>query len=228
MHISSLPSSYGIGTMGKTAYEFVDFLFMSGQRFWQILPLCPTGYGDSPYQSFSSFAGNPYLIDLEILTNEGYLTEGDYNHLFWGEDNARVNYGALYTERYKVLRIAADRFKSATPEDFEKFIDENSSWLEDYAVFMALKSINNDSSWLYWEDKYRLRDSKTMDSVREEYSEEIFFWEAVQYLFYKQWKELKEYANSKGIEIIGDLPIYTAMDSADVWANPGLFNLDEN
>ena len=205
MHISSLPSPHGIGSMGKPARDFVDFLDKAGQAYWQILPVCPTSYGDSPYQSFSTFAGNPYFIDLDELCKAGYLKRKEYAGIDWESEPDRVNYEALYNKRYVVLRKAAD-----------------------YALFMALKDANGGKSWLEWDEPLKKRYDDAINIAKEEHKEDINFWIIMQYFFFKQWNELRAYANEKNIEIIGDLPIYVALDSVDVWANPGLFQLDDN
>lgn len=224
--ISSLPSPYGIGTLGAAAREFVDFLSAGGQSCWQILPVCPTGYGDSPYQSFSSYAGNPYLIDLDELASEGLLRSEEYQPLDWGSDAERVDYGLLYERRYPVLRKAAERLLSWNDVEFESFCRENAFWLEDYSLFMALKKRHNACSWFTWPRGERLREPAVMEKARRELAPEIDFWKAVQCLFFRQWKRLKAYANGKGITMIGDLPIYVSADSADVWSDPQQFQLD--
>lgn len=228
MHISSLPSPYGIGTMGKEAREFVDFLVKSEQTYWQILPICPTSYGDSPYQSFSSQAGNPYFIDLDILCKDGLLTEKECKSFQWGTKKTEIDYGILYENRYPLLKIAYSRFMKKQPKDFEEFCKQESGWLEDYALFMAIKDANDGVSWLEWPKALRFREEEALQKVRREYKEEICFYKVLQYLFYKQWRSLKMYANKKGIQIIGDVPIYVALDSADVWANPEQFYLDSD
>ena len=222
MPISSLPSPCGIGAMGKEAYKFVDFLAAGGQSCWQVLPLGPTSYGDSPYQSFSSFAGNPYFIDLDTLAEQGLLKESEYRDIHWGGDPQRVDYEALYKNRFRVLRLACARM---TGEDGPL---GQADWLEDYAMFMALKSKYGGVSWLEWPEDVRLRRPGAMEQARKELAEDITFWKRVQRLFFSQWRALKEYANGKGISIIGDLPIYVALDSADVWSNPDQFQLDGN
>ena len=225
MHITSLPGPYGVGSMGKNAYAFVDFLDKAGQTYWQILPLTPTGYGDSPYQSFSSCAGNPYLIDLDTLVEEGLLEAGEPGSVNWGTNPDRVNFGILYQERGKLLRLAYSRF---TPgEDYEAFLQENARWLGDYALFMALKEANGGKPWLEWQEPLRLREASAMEDARQTYAQQIGYQCFVQYLFDKQWKALRGYANEKGIRIIGDVPIYVPLDSADVWANHTLFQLDD-
>ena len=228
MHISSLPSPYGIGTMGKEAVKFVDFLEKAGQTYWQILPICPTSYGDSPYQSFSSFAGNPYFIDLELLCKEKLLKKAECEAVAWGSDPRRVDYGTMYHSRYTVLRKASERFLKSVPEDFAGFCEREAEWLDDYALFMALKDAHNGMAWPNWERELKFREENALAEAREEYAEDILFYKTIQYLFFKQWRALKAYANEKEIRIIGDVPIYVAGDSADVWANPTQFYLDEN
>ena len=226
MHITSLPSPYGIGTMGKTAYEFVDFLEEAGQTLWQILPLTPTGYGDSPYQSCSTFAGNPYLIDLDMLVEEGLLTPDDLEGIDWGDNDARVDFGKIYNNRLAVLRKAHARFQPT--EEFDTFRAENSDWLPDYALYMALKDHNGGAVWNRWEDPLKFRDPDAIWKARQDYREDVRFYRFIQYLFHKQWSALRAYAHEKGVQIIGDVPIYVPVDSADVWTNPDLFELDEN
>ena len=228
MPISSLPSPYGIGTLGAEAEKFAGFLAAGGQSCWQLLPVGPTSYGDSPYQSFSSFAGNPYLIDLDLLAGDGLLEPAEYQALDWGSDPERVDYGLLYAARYPVLRIACGRLLARNQPGFAAFCEEQASWLEDYALFMALKENNGGLSWLEWPEELRLRQPGALARARAELAEEVDFWKAVQYLFFGQWRAFKGHANSLGISIIGDLPIYVALDSADVWANPEQFQLDEN
>jgi len=228
--ISSIPSEYGIGTFGKESYEFVDFLKKAGQKLWQILPLGPTGYGDSPYQSFSTFAGNPYYIDLIKLTEEGYLTREECDSFDFGNNEHYVDYEKVYNARFTVLRMAWERAKLLGVEksgDYLEFVQKSSGWLEDYALYMAIKKAFGGSSFLEWEEDIRLRKPEALERYREELSEEICFYKFQQYLFAKQWRALKEYANAAGIEIVGDIPIYVAFDSADTWANPELFWLDE-
>ena len=228
MPISSIPSPYGIGTMGKQARKFVDFLVKGGQKYWQILPICATSYGDSPYQSFSSFAGNPYFIDLEYLCKDKLLTKKECESFQWGSNPKYVDYGIMYESRYALLRKAYVRFMKKKPQDFDEFCEKEKQWLDDYALFMALKDANDGQAWSKWDKDLRLRKKEAMESAKEQYAEEIRFYKMLQYLFYKQWNELKAYANEEGIEIIGDVPIYVAGDSADVWANPDQFYLDEN
>ena len=227
MHISSLYSKSGIGTMGEEARKFVDFLSDAHQTYWQILPLSQTGFGDSPYQSFSAFAGNPYLIDLDYLCKDGLLLKEDYENVDW-EMNEGINYGVLYQKRYPILKKACKKFlEKNNLDDFKKFEEEN-DWLEDYALFMTIKEKLNNISLIDWDIKYKTKDKETIDSVKKEYSDTYNFWKVVQYLFSKQWFDLKDYANKKGLQIIGDCPLYVASDSCDVFSNPKLFLLDEN
>ena len=228
MHIASLPGKYGIGTFGKEAFEFVDFLKKAGQGYWQILPLGPTSYGDSPYQSFSAFAGNPYFIDFDILNKEGLLDKKDYQGINFGNDPEKIDYALLFDKKMRVLRVAYEKSLDENKEEIEKFREENKLWLEDYALYMAIKNENELVSWQEWDEKLRLRDKKTLEEYKVKLEKEINYWVFLQYHFFKQWNKLKEYANSFGIKIIGDMPIYVAEDSADVWANPKAFLLDEN
>ncbi len=228
MHISSLPSAYGIGTMGKEARKFVDFLVKSAQTYWQVLPVCPTSFGDSPYQSFSAYAGNPYFIDLEYLVKEKLLTKKECESYDWGKNEEQVDYGLLYQNRYDLFRKAFARFVRNIPDDYYEFCEKQSHWLSDYALFMALKDKHNGIEWSKWDDALKFRNPEAMNAAREELKQEILFYQMLQYLFYQQWYALKEYANERGIKIIGDTPIYVAGDSADVWANPSLFYLNEN
>ena len=225
MHITSLPGPYGVGTMGKQAFAFVDFLKQAGQSCWQILPLTPTGYGDSPYQSCSTFAGNHYLIDLDALVDEGLLNKSEVENITWSHSDIKADFGLLYNNRLNVLRIAYSRFQGG--EAFDKFCAENSAWLPDFALFMALKSKFGGQPWYCWEDGLKFRDPDAMWNIRQELKDEIRFYDFVQFLFYKQWNALHTYAADNGIRIIGDVPIYVPMDSVDVWSNPELFQLDE-
>ena len=228
MHITSLPGPYGVGTMGKHAYEFVDFLKAAGQSCWQILPLTPTGYGNSPYQSCSAFAGNPYLIDLELLAQKGLLTRQELDAVNWGTDETRVDFGALYAHKMNVLRKAFQRHGST--EDFVRFKAENDWWLPEFAVYMVLKDHFGGKPWYAWPDDLRHWNfSAAMDAAvayggYEGYQFHCF----VQYLFFQQWDALHSYAHEKGISIIGDVPIYVPYDSVDVWIHPELFQLDHN
>ena len=226
MPIFSLPSRGGIGTFGREAFRFVDFLEKAGQKWWQILPLNPTNYGDSPYQSFSSFAGNPYFIDLELLISEGLLTEAEFYNTDFGSDKNKVDYGKLYYTRLPLLRLAFSRF---TPDEkYNEFCKKNSWWLDDYALFMALKNAHNDIAWIEWEQPLRLREQTAIDNAKEQYSNDIDFYRFVQFKFDEQWRSLKKYANAKGIGIIGDIPIYVAYDSCEVWAEPSQFQLSKS
>ena len=225
MHITSLPGPYGVGTMGKQAYVFVDFLKKAGQSKWQLLPLTPTGFGDSPYQSCSAFAGNPYLIDLEMLVEEGLLEKGELETVAWNRQEDRVDFGLLYDNRYKILRLAYDRFQDR--EALEAFSRQCCDWLPDFALFMALKDTHGGEPWYTWEEKLKHRDPNALWEARRALKESIRFYCFVQYLFYKQWEALRSYAHGAEVEIIGDVPIYVPMDSADVWSNPELFALDE-
>lgn len=224
--ISSLPSEYGIGCFDKKAYEFVDFLKSARQTYWQILPLGPTSYGDSPYQSFSTFAGNPYFIDLNELIEAGLLTKAECGAAGF-IDTEYIDYSSLYKKRYPLLRKAFAGSNITQNADFISFCGEN-KWLEDYALFMALKDFFGGVSWDKWDNGLRFRQENVLNRCRTELSEEISFYKFLQYLFFRQWHRLKKYANEKGIKIIGDIPIYVAFDSADTWANPQLFQLDEN
>ena len=227
MHISSLPSDYGIGTMGKEAYKFVDFLKSAKQKCWQILPIGPTSYGDSPYQSFSTNAGNPYFIDMDILSEEGLLKKSDYSKLDWGKDRKNVDYETIYENRFKVLKIAFEEFKKGDLSEFYDFLQKNERWISNYALFMSIKNENDGKSWLEWEDGLRKRDSHSLWEFKSSHEDDVMFWEFVQFKFFEQWNKLKKYANDNGVSIIGDIPIYVALDSADVWSHPELFQLDE-
>lgn len=229
MHISSLPGDQGIGTFGDEARKFVDFLSKAHQTYWQILPLGPTSYGDSPYQSFSTFAGNPYFIDLDYLKRDGLLMDSDYKNICWGESLERVDYATLFEKRYPVLRKASKNLmKHNNLEEYHNFLKDNEYWLEDYALFMSIKEANNNVGLDMWPKELRLKDEKALKKFSREHTEDIEFWKTIQYLFYKQFYELRNYAHSKGIYLIGDCPIYVARDSADIWANPELFDLDSD
>ncbi|MDE5907627.1 MAG: 4-alpha-glucanotransferase [Lachnospiraceae bacterium] len=224
--VTSLPSPYGIGTMGKEAFRFVDMLTDLRQKYWQVLPIGPTSFGDSPYQSFSAFAGNPYLIDLDILIEEGLLKQEEVDGYNWGIRKDDVDYALIYMNRFKVLKSAFDRF-DIKKEVFKKFCKDNKDWLEDYSLYMAIKNEKGGSEWLSWEEGLRNRDADTLAEYREQLKEQILFWMFLQYKFFEQWKALKDYANEQGIKIIGDIPLYVALDSADVWADRDQFKLDE-
>ena len=228
MHISSLPGKYGIGTFGKEAYNFVDFLNKAGQTNWQILPLGQTSYGDSPYQSFSAFAGNPYFIDFELLEEDGLVKKSDYENLDFGSNETEIDYGKLFVNRYKVLRKAYENSNNKYTKEILEFKKENKFWLEDYSLYMAVKNHFGLVSWQEWDEDIRFREEKALNHYKEILKDEIEYWTFIQFLFFKQWKALKAYANSKEVKIIGDIPIYVAEDSADVWSNPKFFNLDEN
>ena len=267
MPVSSLPSPYGIGTFGKDAYDFVTFVKECNHKYWQVLPLGPTTYGDSPYQSYSAFAGNPYFVDLDMLIEAGFLLKSEVISRDWGDgivpvnvseddavngrfgsyrdgnigDERYVSYEKIYNNRFDILRIAYNRFKAACAESkktlakglplykqFDNFVKDNTDWLEDYALFMALKSHFNNVSWGEWETDIKFRKPEAMSRYEEQLSDDIGYWKFIQFEFYLQWNALKQYANSNGIEIIGDIPIYMGYDSVDVWANQGEFQLDEN
>ncbi len=267
MPVSSLPSPYGIGTFGKDAYDFVTFVKECNHKYWQVLPLGPTTYGDSPYQSYSAFAGNPYFVDLDMLIEAGFLLKSEVISRDWGDgivpvnvseddavngrfgtyrdgnigDERYVSYEKIYNNRFDILRIAYNRFKAACAESkktlakglplykqFDNFVKDNADRLEDYALFMALKTHFNNVSWGEWETDIKFRKPEAMSRYEEQLSDDIGYWKFIQFEFYLQWNALKQYANSNGIEIIGDIPIYMGYDSVDVWANQGEFQLDEN
>jgi len=227
LHVTSLPSPYGIGTLGKCAFDFVDFLKAAGQKCWQMLPINPTGYGDSPYQALSTYAGNHYLIDLDILKKAGLLLQDEIDACLWGNNPAKTDYGLLYKQRIPLLRKAYNRFSKKNPA-YQKFVQEQNWWLEDYALFMALKRENNQAPWTDWEDAIRLRRTEALEESKARLKEEMEFHYFLQYSFYEQWNTLHAYANEQGISLIGDVPIYVPMDSADVWSAPDNFQLDEN
>ena len=226
--IFSLPSPYGIGTLGREAYAFADFLYAAGQKYWQLLPLGPTSYGDSPYQSFSTYAGNPYFIDLDYLIREGLLEQSEVDGADWGDNAQYVDYGKIYTARYSILRKAFQRGYPREKAAVELFAEQN-EWLPNYALYMAVKAHFGMKSWLEWPDVgIRLRKPEAMERYSQDLAEDIAFYSYLQYLFFRQWKSLRDYIHSLGIKIIGDLPIYVAMDSADVWAEPEYFQLSED
>lgn len=228
--IFSLPSKFGIGSFSKEAFAFVDFLEESGQGFWQILPVGPTGFGNSPYQPFSAFAGNPYFISLETLIEEGFLTWDEVNGVDFGSDEQKVDYGALYENRKPVLKKAQVRFLESEEEkeEFQSFLKKESFWLEDYALFTAIKEEQGGASWLTWEKPLRIREKKALEEAKERLQEQVEFVYFEQYEFDKQWSKLKKYANEKQVKIIGDLPFYVSMDSADAWAHPEVFQMDKD
>ncbi len=227
LSVTSLPGRYGIGCFSKSAYDFVDWLREAGQTCWQILPLGPTSYGDSPYQSFSTFAGNPYFISLEELTEEGVLTKKECQSADFGKRADDIDYEKIYKNRYPLLHKAYERSRISEDPDYVCFVEENRWWLADYALFMAVKERFGGAPWTEWAEDIRLRRDYAMDYYRRELYFDIEFQQYLQYKFFSQWKKLKAYANEKGIQIIGDIPIYVAMDSADAWAHPELFQLDE-
>ncbi|MFT3950429.1 MAG: 4-alpha-glucanotransferase [Oscillospiraceae bacterium] len=226
LHIASLPNDSGIGTMGRETYAFVDYLEQCGQSVWQVLPLSPTSYGDSPYQSFSVFAGNPYLISLEFLERDGLLKSDVYKKTDLFTDPRRIDYGLLYETLFPILKLAFARF-DLTDAAFCAYCADNSEWLREYGLFMALKDAHDGLPWNAWEKPLRERDTAAIAQAKLKFAAEIDFWCFLQYQFYAQWTALKRYANGKGIQIIGDIPIYCAYDSVDVWCEPALFQLDE-
>ncbi|MBR2650245.1 MAG: 4-alpha-glucanotransferase [Clostridia bacterium] len=222
MPISALPSPYGIGSFGKSAYEFVDFLSATGQKCWQVLPLNPTSYGDSPYQSPASASGNPYFIDLDMLAEDGLLTKAELKEA--RDSSKKINYGALFEKRYAVLRTAYSRFTKT--QEYRSFVKKERAWLDDYALFMALKLHYSYKPWTEWSETHK--NHRSAVRYAEDFREEMDFWRFLQYEFDKQWQSVRDYAHSRGILIIGDMPIYVAHDSMDVWASPENFLLDED
>ncbi len=223
VHISSLPSKYGIGSLGRESMELIDFLSGAGQRYWQMLPISPTGYGDSPYQSFSVFAGNPYFISVDMLVESGLLTADTAREL---ESSSKfVDYAGLYQNVYPVLRKAFQKFDRR--DELEEFSCKN-PWISDYALFMALKQHYGGKPWLEWDRELKFREAGALASAEAELCEDIRFYKFLQYEFFKQWEKLAAYAHSKGVQLIGDMPIYTSLDSCDVWTNPELFLLDSS
>ncbi len=229
LHPTSLPSPYGIGDLGKAAYDFVDFLHKSGQHLWQTLPLTPTGFGDSPYQSFSAFAGQSLLISPEYLVELGFLEETEFADCPAGSETL-VDYGTIIPWKTKILRLAFTRFASKADEkflkDYQDFVEEQAFWLDDYALFMACKDMHEGREWLLWDEEYRHPTAKTKRVLRKKLEKEYAYYCFLQFLFYQEWMALKAYANKKGVKLIGDIPLFVSMDSADVWANQGLFKLD--
>ena len=227
MSVTSLPSPYGIGTIGKEAREFADFLKKAGQKVWQILPVGPTSYGDSPYQSFSTYAGNPYLIDLDTLCEEGLITKEQLDSYDWGSNDAEVDYEKIYNNRFDALRIAYDNFKKNKDQKaFSSFKRKNCKWLKNYALYMAVKKSFNMVSWTEWPDEeIRMHEEAAVKRYERKLKDEVDFWKFLQFKFYEQWDAFRAYVNGLGIQILGDMPIYVAMDSADTWANPELFQL---
>ena len=231
--ITSIPSPYGIGTFGRKAYEFIDFLHDAGQTWWQLLPLGPTGYGDSPYATFSTYAGNPYFIDLEMLAEDGLVEKEELDRINWGTNPSYVDYGKIYEGRYPVLRKAFEKGWERDLPEIADFGEENYSWLRDYALYMALKDHFEGKPWYEWPEEIRHAhrgdgDPDVLDRYSDMLRGDVNFYIYIQYLFYTQWNELREYAAEQGISFIGDVPIYVPLDSADVWADPELFQLDED
>jgi len=227
LHISSLAGEYGIGDLGKGAYDFIDFLVESGQKVWQILPIGITGFGDSPYQSFSAFAGNPYFIDLNEFIDMGYLDKKIVDKTDFGKSRHKVDYEKLYTNKMPLLKLAYENSKVKLSHELERFFEVEKDWLSDFALYMALKSKNGNVSWMAWEAGYENSKTAKVEAFKRTNADDINFWVFTQYFFFKQWYALKSVAAAKGIQIVGDLPIYVAEDSADVWANPKLFKLDK-
>ncbi|MBP2068874.1 MULTISPECIES: 4-alpha-glucanotransferase [Anaerococcus] len=227
MPIFSIPSPYGIGTFGKAAYDVVDFISDASLKYWQILPLGQTSYGDSPYQSFSSFAGNPYFVDLDMLIEDGFLKEDDLDNLNFGDNDRYVDYAIQYNLRYRILKKAYENSKGKLDNKIKEFRKKEAYWIEDYAMFMAIKHDNLDISWVEWDDKLRDRDTKALDEFRKKHKDDIDFYVFIQYEFFIQWGKLKDYANRRNIDIIGDLPIYVAFDSCDAWVNSEILAMDE-
>jgi 4-alpha-glucanotransferase len=231
LHPTSLPSPYGIGDLGPQAYRFVDWLASTGCKLWQILPLGPTGYGDSPYQCFSAFAGNPYLISPDDLFDDGLLSQTDLDVMKENANASRVDFGLVIPKKLNLLLTAFTNFAS-NPEplqkEFKKFCKQNADWLDDFALFMALKESNGGGAWNGWSDKLKRRDEAELKKAKKELSQNIQRYAFYQFLFFRQWNKLRAYANSKGIQIVGDVPIFVAYDSADVWAHPELFFLDKH
>ena len=228
MPVSSLPSKYGIGTLGKAAYDFVDDLVRAGQKYWQVLPIGPTSFGDSPYQSFSTYAGNPYFIDLDLLIEEGLLQRQEVEMIRWYEKEDQVSYELLWEYRYSVLKAAFERSDHEKMKEYRDFMEREKDWISSYSLYMACKEHFGNREWLSWKKDIRDRKMEALISYQVMLEKEIRFWEFVQYKFWQQWDRLHAYANEKGIQIIGDIPIYVALDSADVWVHPEQFLLDEN
>ena len=230
MHITSLPGQFGIGTFGKSAYDFVDFLEETKQTYWQILPLTTTSYGDSPYQSFSAVAGNLNLIDFSLLKEDGLLEESDYVNVNFGENPEKVDYALLFEARRPILEkaVANTSKNSEVLAEIEKFEAENSSWLADYAEYMAIKESFGYKSFIHWDEDIKKGEQAAREKYRTELQDSIRYYTVTQYFFFKQWLALKEYANEKGIKIIGDMPIYVSADSVEMWTMPELFKVDEN
>ena len=225
MHITSLPSPYGIGSMGKSAFDFIDFLKKAGQTYWQILPINPPGYGDSPYQAFSTFAGNPYLIDLDQLVQNGWLKQEELDRVSWGSREDQVDFSTMYDQRLHVLHLAWSRFHKAPADGYAEYLEQQKSWLDEYVLFMAVKAYYNDGPWTQWPLDIRMHQPEAMARYREQLRDEIDFQSFLQFCFHTQWQRLRAYAHENGIQIIGDIPIYVPLDSADVWSHPENFQL---
>ena len=229
--VSSLASRFGIGCFSREAYEFIDFLYNAGQGAWQVLPIGPTGFKDSPYQPVSAFAGNPYFISIEDLVEEGLLTWDEVNDRFYGDNAERIDYGAIYASRPKLLRIASDRFfehGEQQSREYTTFVKKSAAWLPDYAMYMALKELHGGKSWQEWDDPYRTRDPEAIAKAEITLQENIVYYYFEQFQFDKQRLKLRDYANRKNIRIIGDVPFYMAMDSVDTWSNPEVFKLNKD
>lgn len=226
LHPTCFPGRFGIGDLGQAAHHFIDFLIGSGQQYWQVLPLGPTGYGNSPYASYSALAGNPLLLSLERLQEQGLLDPSDFDQLPEFSPD-RVDYDRVYATKYPLLRKACEAFKSKDQQEFEAFCQAKSFWLEDFALFMALKEEHQNTSWFEWEPELRHRQPEALAQAQQKLQETIYFQKFLQFEFFQQWLDLKKHANDRGIDIIGDIPIYVNHDSADVWANPDNFELDE-
>jgi len=226
--IFSLPSKYGVGTLGQAAYDFIDFLSDADQAWWQILPVGPTSYGDSPYQCYSTFAGNPYFVDLDLLVEDGLLKKSELKGVDFGADPAQVDYGKLFENRFPLLRKAYARGRETMAEEFSAFRRENARWLDDYALFMAAKDHFGGKPWTEWpDDDLRMHRPEAVRRWAETLAEDVEFYSFIQLLFFRQWEILREYAHDHGVGIIGDIPIYVAMDSADTWSSPESFQLDD-
>ncbi len=226
--VSSLPSAYGIGGFTREAYYWIDFLEKCGQTMWQILPLGHTSYGDSPYQPFSMIAGNPYFVSLDDLIEDGLLTREECDGASLWTDPSHVDYGMQFENRYPLLRMAYERDKARDQSGFESFFDQEADWLEDYSMFMAIKNLHGMKAWWEWETPYKTRDPETIRQARTDLADDISFYAHVQYWFFTQWARLKAYAGEHGVRIVGDLPMYEALDSVDVWTDPQLFQLDSD
>lgn len=227
MHISSIPSDYGIGTMGRESYKFIDFLKKAGQSYWQVLPLCPPDDTGSSYRSYSTFAGNICFIDFDLLEKDGYLKKPDYDSINWGTNEESLDFDKVNDNRINVLKIAYKNWIKTNKNRIFDFTKEN-EWADDYATFMALFLLNDRKCWWDWEDKYKLRDEKALSEFKKKHEDDVNFWLFTQVVFFEQWDLLKKYANKQGVGFIGDIPIYVSDNSSDVWANPDDFCLDEN